>query len=231
MGEGMAQFLEKEINTMDDYNDYCWFVAGLVGEGLSHLFIASGREDPAVNNFSLYRSMGLFLQKVNITRDFYEDMNAPSKPRMFYPKAIWSKYGNSLQDFLVPANINSAVKCLNEMVTDAMGHAPQVLEYLALLKDPFIFRFCAIPQVMAIATLLEVYNNPVVFRGEVKIRRSLALYIAMNSNSMKEIYEFFLDFAQKFETEIPESDPNGARLREILRVIQRRCLNSGEKDE
>ena len=34
------------------------------------------------------------------------------------------------------------------------------------LQDQDILRFCAIPQVMAIATLAKVYNNPKVFKGE-----------------------------------------------------------------
>jgi len=230
MGAGMAQFLEKSVETMDDYNDYCWFVAGLVGEGLTHLFVASGREDPEIDNFTLYKSMGLYLQKVNITRDFYEDINVLPAPRMFYPRAIWGKYADNLKDFLLPQNIGPAVQCLNEMVTDAMAHAVDVLEYLAQIRDPYIFRFCAIPQVMAIATLYEVYNNQWVFRGEVKIRRSLALYIALNCNSMSEVYAFFLDFARQFEPEIPDSDPNAQRLREYLTNIRNKCIQGSKTD-
>ncbi len=55
--------------------------------------------------------------------------------------------------------------------------------------------------------------------------------IAMSTQSMKEVYAFFLDFAQKMESEIPDSDPNGARLKDVLRVIQNLCLNQGKKDE
>lgn len=33
------------------------------------------------------------------------------------------------------------------------------------LQDQDILRFCAIPQVMAIATLARVFNNPQVFKG------------------------------------------------------------------
>jgi hypothetical protein len=37
---------------------------------------------------------------------------------------------------------------------------------MSKLRHPGIFRFCAIPQVMAIATLAEIYNNPRVFTGD-----------------------------------------------------------------
>lgn len=41
MGNGMADFLDKPVATLDDYNLYCHYVAGLVGHGLTKLFIAS----------------------------------------------------------------------------------------------------------------------------------------------------------------------------------------------
>ncbi len=44
---------------------------------------------------------------------------------------------------------------------------------MARLQDPQVFRFCAIPQVMAIATLAACYNNPDVFKTVVKIPRSM----------------------------------------------------------
>ena len=63
--------------------------------------------------------------------------------------------------------------CLNELVTDALELAPDCLAYLSQLRCAEIFRFCAIPQVMAIATLNELYGNPKVFTGVVKIRKGL----------------------------------------------------------
>lgn len=52
MGAGMADFAAlatpeqpvAEINSIADYDLYCHYVAGLVGEGLSGLFAASGKE-------------------------------------------------------------------------------------------------------------------------------------------------------------------------------------------
>jgi hypothetical protein len=48
------------VETVDDYYEYCHYVAGLVGYGLSRLFYAAGTEDLAPD--SLSNSMGLFLQ-------------------------------------------------------------------------------------------------------------------------------------------------------------------------
>ena len=88
MGEGMAQFAGRNLvqgtTNLEDYNLYCHYVAGLVGEGLSRLFTQSGYESQEVeaNAKSLGNTMGLFLQKTNITRDYLEDLR---DGRAFWP--------------------------------------------------------------------------------------------------------------------------------------------------
>ena len=49
-----------QVITVEDYNEYCHYVAGIVGLGLSRLFHASGLEDAQPDDLS--NSMGLFLQ-------------------------------------------------------------------------------------------------------------------------------------------------------------------------
>ncbi|KAL8556191.1 hypothetical protein ACS0TY_003834 [Phlomoides rotata] len=169
MGAGMAKFISKEVETVDDYDEYCHYVAGLVGLGLSKLFHASGKEDMATEHLS--NSMGLFLQKTNIIRDYLEDINEIPKSRMFWPRQIWSKYVNKLEDLKYEENSVKALQCLNDMVTNALLHVEDSLKYMSALRDPSIFRFCAIPQVMAIGTLALCYNNIQLFRGVVKMRR------------------------------------------------------------
>lgn len=52
MGAGMAEFVEKDMGqgtkTTEEYNLYCHYVAGLVGEGLSRLFVATGFENQVI---------------------------------------------------------------------------------------------------------------------------------------------------------------------------------------
>ena len=38
MGNGMADFIESEVVTIKDLDHYCYFVAGLIGRGLSQLY-------------------------------------------------------------------------------------------------------------------------------------------------------------------------------------------------
>jgi len=48
MGNGMADFAQKKVTTVEGYNLYCHYVAGLVGYGLSDLFAASTLEGAVV---------------------------------------------------------------------------------------------------------------------------------------------------------------------------------------
>ena len=52
-----------------------------------------------------------------------------------------------LKDLKYEKNSEKAVQCLNDMVTNALAHIEDSLKYLSELRDPAIFKFCAIPQV------------------------------------------------------------------------------------
>jgi farnesyl-diphosphate farnesyltransferase len=64
------------LQTITEYDLYCHYVAGLVGEGLSRLFAASGKEVPRIGEqLTLANSMGRLLQKTNILREIGEDVD------------------------------------------------------------------------------------------------------------------------------------------------------------
>lgn len=225
MGAGMAKFICKEVETIDDYDEYCHYVAGLVGLGLSKLFYASKMEDLATDELS--NSMGLFLQKTNIIRDYLEDINEIPKSRMFWPRQIWSKYVNKLEDLKYEENSVKAVQCLNDMVTNALIHVEDCLKYMSDLRTPAIFRFCAIPQIMAIGTLALCYNNIEVFRGVVKLRRGLTAKIFDRTNSMSDVYGAFYDFSCMLKSKVDKNDPNATKTLSRLEAVQKTCINSG----
>jgi hypothetical protein len=53
-----------------------------------------------------------------------------------------------------------------QQVSNALHHLPHCIKYMKGLRDRDVFRFCAIPQIMAIGTLALCYNNGQVFEGE-----------------------------------------------------------------
>lgn len=82
---------------------YCHYVAGLVGIGLSRLFSASELEDSIVGqDTDLANSMGLFLQKTNIIRDYLEDQ---MEGREFWPREVRKK--NLIKSLLLAVHLGN----------------------------------------------------------------------------------------------------------------------------
>ncbi|KAI0560795.1 Isoprenoid synthase [Gracilaria domingensis] len=223
MGCGMAEHIQDvSCETVKDYDLYCHYVAGLVGYGLSDIFANSGYEDSSFSERTdLSNSMGLFLQKTNIIRDYLEDIN---EGRTFWPKEIWSNYGNELSDLRDRANRKFALAALNHMVTDALGHVPDCLEYMSRVHTNTVFKFVAIPQVMAIATLAECYNNGKIFEGVVKIRRSKTADLVLRTKSMDYVYKVFFECARAIIQKIEPHDPNADRTRQRLNCVLDICV-------
>ena len=167
-----------EITTIEDYDLYCHYVAGLVGEGLSAIFSASGKERPWLSTqLTLSNSMGLLLQKTNIFRDVKEDV---VEGRGFWPKEIYGRHGfRSMKELLDPAREKEALFAAAEMVLDALRHGCDALDYMTLLKCQSVFNFVAIPAVMAIATLDRCFMNPKIFKENVKIRRGETVAVSL----------------------------------------------------
>ncbi|TSL47600.1 Squalene synthase [Bagarius yarrelli] len=185
MGVGMAEFLEKKVVSMQEWDKYCHYVAGLVGVGLSQLFSASQLEDPEA----------------------------------------WSRFASRLEDFSQPQHLSSALACLNLLVTDALRHVPDVIAYLSRLRNQSVFNFCAIPQVMAIATLSVCYNNPLVFQGVVKIRKGQAVTLMMEATNMQAVKRIIEQYSQEILQKVSLSDPSQANTLYILEVIQEKALS------
>ncbi|GKZ23457.1 terpene cyclase [Aspergillus brasiliensis] len=179
MGNGMADFCPKValdnpdnvgIMTIAEYDLYCYYVAGCVGEGLTRFFTeAELCNSSLLDHPNLSRSMGLFLQKTNIIRDVCEDYD---DNRRFWPKQIWSMYVSDFADIFKPNNREAALDCSSEMILNALDHVKDCLVYLAGLDEQSIFNFCAVPQSMAIATLELCFRNSFLFERNVNVKIS-----------------------------------------------------------
>jgi len=165
-----------------------------------------------------------FCKKTNITRDYLEDvLQVP--PRIFWPRDIYAKYSDSIDRLKEIEYAKKAVQCLNEMVTDALSHAPICLDYLSRLRDKQVFNFCSIPQVMAIATLAKCYNNHDVFTSVVKIRRGQTAKIMLDiyARGQLAVYQYFLEFANEIGAKIDPDDPNAAATTDLVNQIRAIC--------
>jgi farnesyl-diphosphate farnesyltransferase len=217
MGNGMADFARKAtfgdagVNTVEEYDLYCWYVAGVVGEGLTRLFVEAGLgETTLINHFHLYKSMGLLLQKNNIIRDVREDHD---DGRRFWPKEIWSKHVDNFEDLFEPENLELALNCSSEMVLNALGHASDCLSYLVGLHEQSVFNFCAIPQSMAMATLELCFRNPAIFERNIKITKGDAFQLMVESSQdLERVCEVFCRYVHRIQQKNNPKDPNFLKI-------------------
>mmetsp|Transcript_8266 Transcript_8266/g.19442 ORF Transcript_8266/g.19442 Transcript_8266/m.19442 type:complete len:453 (+) Transcript_8266:122-1480(+) len=231
MGEGMASYVDRDLGAgtadISDYNKYCHIVAGYVGEGLTRQFHASGLEPftkPGTLGLqvmemglgNLASDMGLFLQKVNIIRDYLEDQ---IDGRSFWPRTIWAKYGKSLSDFKLPENVDAGVKCMNELIADALELTPRCIAYLSGLQTPQVLMFCAAPQVMALLTLNCLVDNEKVLKGVVKVRKPLAARVFLRCSTMPDIVYWFRSTSQELRLKIERSERVGELRPRMLKAL------------
>ncbi|KAG6855966.1 hypothetical protein H0H87_008907 [Tephrocybe sp. NHM501043] len=220
MSTGMADYAHKAattgtiyLETIAEYDLYCHYVAGLVGEGLSGIFSASHKEAPWLKDqLELSNSMGLLLQKTNIIRDYREDVD---EQRYFWPREIWGRkeYGFSeMKELYAPHARERALWAQSGMVVDALRHAIDALDYLRLLRNQSVFNFCAIPATMAIATLELCFMNPVMFDRNIKIRKAEAARLIMRSTNPREVSIIFVEYARRIHAKALPSDPNYLRI-------------------
>jgi len=213
MGNGMAdyaingEFNEKGVDTIKDYELYCHYVAGVVGEGLTRLFVTAELANPRLKEKKvLTESMGQFLQKTNIIRDIREDWDLG---RRWWPREIWTQYFDKFEDMFEPANRQKAVWCLNHMVLNALKHAEDCIFYMAGVRDQSVFNFVAIPQSMAIATLEHVFGNPKVFDQNVKITKGDACQLMVDSTqNLFVVCDVFRRYARRIHQKADPRDPN-----------------------
>lgn len=83
---------------------------------------------------------------------------------------------------------------------------------------PDCFLTWVLNQVMAIATLAEVYDNPEVFRGVVKIRKGLACRMILESSDLDGISAWFHKLVKGIASRIPPSDPCATRTTEVCKT-------------
>jgi farnesyl-diphosphate farnesyltransferase len=245
MGAGMASYIEASSTSSlsmarwEDYDLYCHFVAGLVGEGVSRIFSECNMERSWLGEqLTLSNHMGLFLQKTNIIRDYAEDC---ADGRYFWPKECWNGPG---ADFATQADVakgivetskgsrhyrpegadgQKAMYVLSTMLLDALRHSTKALDYLSLIREQSIFNFCAIPQIMAIATINSMMGNADVFKRNVKIRKSQAVQLILKAVNPRDVSYVFLDYSAQMRQKLKPSDPNFLQWSIQLAKIEQWC--------
>jgi farnesyl-diphosphate farnesyltransferase len=213
MAFGMEKYVHLDVVSFEDWDDYCHYVAGLVGIGLSKLFLASGLEKaPEFDDESLSNHMGLFLQKTNIIRDYAEDLG---QDRQFWPQQAWNGRVNSLHE--LQSNPETGVLVVNDLVINALTHIPACLKYMKAIQDEKIFRFCAIPQLMAIATLCKLYDNKDVLAKNVKIHKGRTARYFMSKQNYQRVKNTYITLLESLYQK-----SNSPKIKQLINQINQK---------
>ena len=208
---GMSKWCDKEIVTLRDQNEYCYYVAGLVGLMLTDLFHSYGHvsDRDKAQLTPLAVDFGLALQKVNILRDLREDL---TEDRCYWPTEVMAKHGLSAATILKPENVTAALAVMDDMVDEHWGYLETALRYLMLLPMSALRLriFCAIPLFMAVATLGACWKNPAVFRSErpVKITSRQTRWIIVRSLAFGPINRLVESWYRRWR-QTAEAKPRG----------------------
>lgn len=157
--------------------DYCYHVAGVVGETLTTLFceyaadIAAQREPMQ----KLGVAFGQGLQMVNILKDFWADR---ARGVCWLPADLFAREGGSPADVDPVAPGDAFARVYARLIGVAHAHLRSGLEYTLLVPPahPGVRRFCLLALALAVQTLQCLHDKPQFTDGnQVKVsRRALA---------------------------------------------------------
>ena len=157
-----------------DLDDYCYYVAGVVGEMLTELFCDHSadiaRRRPALN--ALAASFAQGLQMTNILKDVWEDR---SRGACWLPQEVFTRHGVDLSQLASESQCAGFSAGISELLGVAHAHLRNALDYALLIpaKEQGIRRFCLWAIGLAVLTLRKIARNPGYTAGaQVKIRRS-----------------------------------------------------------
>ena len=204
MSAGMLRFQEMQrpdgLPTLKDMNEYCYSVAGVVGEMLTELFcdysetIRSKRD----RLITLAPSFGQGLQMTNILKDLWEDRE---RGACWLPRDLFQKAGFDLRN-MNPLVYSPAFKAaLSELVGITHGHLKNALDYTLLItaQQSGIRKFCLWAIGMALLTLQNIFRVRHFTSGDqVKIsRRSVYTVILVTNGCVRNdaMLRFFFRIA------------------------------------
>src|ERR1700686_5341074 len=164
----------KGLARSSDLDDYCYYVAGVVGEMLTELFCdyspEIARHRPALSAISASFAQGL--QMTNILKDVWEDR---SRGACWLPQEVFHRHGIDLAH-LSPEHYDARFgTSIRELIGVAHAHLRNALAFTLLIpsKETGIRRFCLWAIGLAVLTLQKIGRNPRFTSGaQVKVSRS-----------------------------------------------------------
>jgi farnesyl-diphosphate farnesyltransferase len=213
MTEGMADYsgLNKEkgnsiatLKDLEDWDRYCYYVAGTVGHMLTELFINhyGFAKEISKGLKKLSSSFGLGLQKVNVIKDVPDDRK---RGVCYLPGDVLIRYGLNgflLKDTTRTTQISDFVA---EIVGLAVPHLDDAIEYSTYIPPHLkgVRMFLIVPVYLAMETLALVKSRPVqtMVGPPVKLSRmnvtGLVGAATLRIGSNRKLMEYYLSLRNK----------------------------------
>jgi farnesyl-diphosphate farnesyltransferase len=181
MAVGMRKFVLLypdgiRIQTIEEYKEYCYYVAGTVGYMLTDLW---HEHSPSIGTkrYAILRercrAFAEALQTVNILKDVAVD--AEKENSVYVPEELLRAHGSTQSRILAPELIAKNREALTQLIKLAWHDLEEALVYLLDIprRAVSIRLFCILPLLLAYATLRDLVQSNAMLQpgGSVKITR------------------------------------------------------------
>ena len=194
MAMGMSEFSQRydeqgfegiRINDMEDFHDYCHFVAGTVGEMLTDIFEHHEEISDELSGYS--ESFGQFLQTINILKDPLEDFESESA--VFIPEEVLPGTHEDIIHELETREPDEIITGMRSLLEYADKQGDEARNYIELIpKDSEIRGYLEAPYLLARATAREIDENPEkVAQGDLAIEREELFAILGKAGSNEDL--------------------------------------------
>jgi farnesyl-diphosphate farnesyltransferase len=196
--DGMAMFVDRyaeegglRIQTLEELEEYCWYVAGTVGTLVTGLLDSEIPPSVQEQLWDNARSFALLLQLVNVAKDVAGDYR--EEENVYLPAELLSTQGLVPADIDDPANGQAFVPVIEALVDHAESYLDGAQAWIEAMPETRgnTLAAWAIPFLLAVGTLRELRDRPadVVETGTVKVPRAEvnALLAAFSGENTPEI--------------------------------------------
>ena len=188
MAGGMHQFQQtaslRGVPRLTDMDDYCYYVAGVVGQMLTELFCGYSpeiaRHRASMQELDVSFAQGL--QMTNILKDIWEDR---ARGACWMPQEVFNRHGVDLERLTPDRADKRFDAAMRELVGVAHAHLRNALAFTLLIpgREAGIRRFCLWALGLAILTLRKIAGTPGFTSGrQVKVPRSSVALTRISTN-------------------------------------------------
>jgi farnesyl-diphosphate farnesyltransferase len=207
------------LASLEDLDQYCYYVAGVVGEMLTELFCDYSPEinrhrEPLLRHAVRF---GQGLQMTNILKDVWEDRRTDT---CWLPRDVFEDAGFQLSELVPGRYVDAFGTGMRQLIGVAHAHLRHALQYTLLIprRETGVRRFCLWAIGLAVLTLRKLYNNPrFTASQDVKVSRrtvrATVLTSSLAARSNRTLNLLFELAAHGLPLAAPERDAYGRETR------------------